>query len=307
MKKLTFILIASAIVFCQKASAQFTATSANPTTTSNDVSIKTTVAQGNLTILRDPQTTQVGSVITYPKAGLSIIENFGSGPFGAPCMTCTYANQRSPVFEIVSPTYSSGGGYVFQGYTTPLFTIGGSTQMTLGGIAKPGFSNTTYASNYFDGNSLLKGKVRLTNDAAVIAAADFSNAVFPYTFSVDNGNSRFLGKVQIGNLKRDVVADPNCLLSVNGDMFAKRVVVQTAGWADYVFANDYVLSSLADVEEYITQNKHLPDMPSEVEINASGIDVAEIQKLQQAKIEELTLYIIQLKKELDAVKVLISK
>jgi hypothetical protein len=63
---------------------------------------------------------------------------------------------------------------------------------------------------------------------------------------------------------------------------------------------------LSDLEKYISKNKHLPDIPSEQILLESGLDLAEMQKLQQAKIEELTLYIIQLQKKLDNLEKLIN-
>jgi hypothetical protein len=91
-------------------------------------------------------------------------------------------------------------------------------------------------------------------------------------------------------------------LSVDGDLICKKAIVQTSSWADYVFAPNYELMPLEKVEEYITENNHLPNMPSENYVLANGQDISEIQKLQQAKIEELTLYLIELKKEIEILK-----
>jgi hypothetical protein len=55
---------------------------------------------------------------------------------------------------------------------------------------------------------------------------------------------------------------------------------------------------LAEVETFIKENQHLPDIPSEDEIKASGIDVAQMNALLLKKIEELTLYVIELEKKL---------
>ena len=63
------------------------------------------------------------------------------------------------------------------------------------------------------------------------------------------------------------------------------------------FAKDYQLKSLEEVETYINENKHLPDVPSAEEVVKSGINVAEMDALLLQKIEELTLYMIELKKE----------
>ena len=65
-----------------------------------------------------------------------------------------------------------------------------------------------------------------------------------------------------------------------------------------MFKDDYRLMPLAEVEAYIQKNRHLPDLPSEAEIKASGIDVAQMNALLLKKIEELTLYVIELEKKL---------
>ncbi|MBP1651619.1 MAG: hypothetical protein H6Q26_1776 [Bacteroidetes bacterium] len=88
-------------------------------------------------------------------------------------------------------------------------------------------------------------------------------------------------------------------LAVNGTIGGTKLKV-TQSWADYVFAAGYKLPSLAEVEAHIKENHKLPDIPSEKQIAAEGLDVGEMQKLQMQKIEELTLYIIDLKKQLEA-------
>jgi predicted nuclease with TOPRIM domain len=73
-------------------------------------------------------------------------------------------------------------------------------------------------------------------------------------------------------------------------------------WADYVFEEDYCLKSLEEVEDFISINKHLPDIPSADEVAKCGIDVLEMDSKLLAKIEELTLYLIEMKKENDKLK-----
>ena len=95
-------------------------------------------------------------------------------------------------------------------------------------------------------------------------------------------------------------------LSVNGSVRAKEVVVE-AGWADYVFADDYKLKSLDEVELYIKEHKTLPNIPSEQEIKKQNIGLGEQNRLQQEKIEELTLYAIQQQKQIDILLERLSK
>jgi len=73
-------------------------------------------------------------------------------------------------------------------------------------------------------------------------------------------------------------------------------------WPDYVFDNKYKLQSLDEVEKFIQQNNRLPGIPSAITLESGGLNIGEMQKLQMEKIEELTLYIIGLKKEIEQLK-----
>jgi hypothetical protein len=103
------------------------------------------------------------------------------------------------------------------------------------------------------------------------------------------------GNIGIGTL------NPTFKLSVNGTIRTKEVVVET-GWADYVFDEKYPLRSLEDVERFIKTHKHLPNIPSAKEVEEKGLYMGDMQKKMMEKIEELTLYIIELKKEIESLK-----
>jgi hypothetical protein len=82
-----------------------------------------------------------------------------------------------------------------------------------------------------------------------------------------------------------------------------KVAVNGSGnWADYVFADDYKLMPLEEVEAFVNQNKHLPNVPSADEMAETGIDVAKVDAKLMEKIEELTLYMIEMKKEIKSLK-----
>ncbi len=81
---------------------------------------------------------------------------------------------------------------------------------------------------------------------------------------------------------------------------AEELFLTQSGWHDYVFQPDYDLKPLDELEEYINTNKHLPDIPSEEEVLRDGVKVGEMEGLLLKKIEELTLYIIEQNKRMEA-------
>jgi hypothetical protein len=91
----------------------------------------------------------------------------------------------------------------------------------------------------------------------------------------------------------------NYKLVVDGNIKCKKLRVDLQNWGDYVFDTNYELMDLNSIENYINLNKHLPGMPSAKEIEQEGADLGEIVKLQQVKIEELTLLMIQMQKQID--------
>jgi len=95
---------------------------------------------------------------------------------------------------------------------------------------------------------------------------------------------------------------PREKLSVNGNIRAKEIKVEATNWPDYVFDQDYKILGLDELDAYIKQHKHLPDMPSAKEVEAKGVELGEMNKLLLKKIEELTLHIIEMGREVKAQK-----
>ncbi|MBV7333437.1 hypothetical protein KFU94_35425 [Chloroflexi bacterium TSY] len=88
------------------------------------------------------------------------------------------------------------------------------------------------------------------------------------------------------------------MLAVNGTITAQEIVVTDSGWADFVFAGDYNLMPLPEVQQYIDDNGHLPGVPSANEVDENGVDLGKMQVTLLQKIEELTLYVINQDQEL---------
>lgn len=105
------------------------------------------------------------------------------------------------------------------------------------------------------------------------------------------------GNVGIGTL----TTDATYLLSVKGKIRAEEIRVQT-GWADFVFKPEYKLLSLSELESYIKENGHLPEIPSEQEVTENGVELGNISAKLLQKIEELTLYVIEQQKEINYLK-----
>jgi hypothetical protein len=92
----------------------------------------------------------------------------------------------------------------------------------------------------------------------------------------------------------------NVKLAVNGKILCEELeIALTSAWPDYVFNSDYRLSPLSEVDAFIKENNHLPGIPSANEIESNGLSVGEMNRLMMQKIEELTLYVIELEKKIN--------
>jgi hypothetical protein len=152
-----------------------------------------------------------------------------------------------------------------------------------------------------DGNEIMARfngsatNLNLQNEGGNVYIGDPTAFSSAHRLGVD-GNAVITGNVRIGT----TVTPSGYKLAVDGKMICTEVLVRlVANWPDYVFSKDYTLPNLDDVEKFIKKNNHLPGIPSAKEIETNGISVGEMQKMQMEKIEELTLYIIDLKKEIE--------
>ncbi|RYE19086.1 MAG: hypothetical protein EOP51_20630 [Sphingobacteriales bacterium] len=114
------------------------------------------------------------------------------------------------------------------------------------------------------------------------------------------------GTVLMGSSNLDNEVQTNAVgykLKVFGKIIGEEVRVQLkTAWPDYVFGEKYQRLSIDELEQFVTKNKHLPNIPSAAEVEANGQLLGEMQRKMMEKIEELSLYIIDLKKEIDLLK-----
>jgi hypothetical protein len=94
----------------------------------------------------------------------------------------------------------------------------------------------------------------------------------------------------------------NFSVKANGEVFARKYTTTLNNIPDYVFKSDYNLMPLNELRTYIKTNSHLPNIPSAKEMEASEVDLGEMNRLLLEKTEELTLYILQLEERIKSLE-----
>lgn len=165
-------------------------------------------------------------------------------------------------------------------------SFGDATGVNLGyGLGYIGFNGARSGSNW----SFLNDGA--SNGGAVIYSTIGGDLIFSCINSTGNSTQN-LTDTQIHN-RVSMTVNSNGLLRV------KEIQVKTDLWADYVFNADYKLRSLGEVETFIKENGHLPEVPSAKEVEENGLKLGEMNALLLKKIEELTLYVIEQNKRMD--------
>ena len=109
------------------------------------------------------------------------------------------------------------------------------------------------------------------------------------------------GYVHIGNSPGNT-SHPNAALTVYGESVSTAHYVTQNNWSDFVFDKKYTLMPLTELESFYKKNQHLPNVPSAKEMKQNGNNLGETDAILLQKVEELTLYIVELKKEVEALK-----
>lgn len=173
---------------------------------------------------------------------------------------------------------TSGAGIIAYSNNAPGTT--GRIDLVAGiGNATTTSNNTAYNFMYYAGNNVYSSYISIFRD----------------------------GKVTMGNITN---RPGDYKLYVEKGILTEKVRVAVQGtsyWADHVFADNYELKSLDEVEGYIKENKHLPEIPSAKDVVKNGVDLGAMDAKLLQKIEELTLYVIQQQKEIEQLKKQVNK
>jgi len=276
-----------------------------------------------------PSSGNVGIGTTTPAAALSFIDlnlsNSATGitwynpdptSFGISRTPGTWAGPNYQQMKvgwstgiILDPGFQYGVSYVN--------VVGGGLRVTAGSVLFPTLTadntqnkvvvcNTTNGTLFLRDASTLGGSGSgwaLTGNTAVNPATTFLGTTdnTPVAFRTNNVERMRVdvnGNVLIGKTSQ---TNTGYVLDVNGNVRANSVVVNTTG-ADFVFGSDYKLSPLKKLERFINEHHHLPGIAPAEEMQKRGVDLGDNQTRLLAKIEELTLYVIEQQKQIEALQ-----
>ncbi len=203
-------------------------------------------------------------------------------------------------------------GNVGIGTTTPIakLHVEGDTYVGTNPIKFLGASTGINKIQSFAGNVFGTWEFKSQFDNIILDAGANANNLRKIIFKIGGSDKMLIaenGNVGIGT------TNPDSKLAVNGTIHAKEVRVDLSGWPDYVFEPTYNLKPLSEIEAYIKENKHLPEVPAASEVEKNGLQLGEMNKLLMRKVEELTLHMIEQQKmietqnrEIEKLKILIK-
>jgi len=217
---------------------------------------------------------------------------------------------------------STGNSNMFIGSHAGRANTTGRSNMFIG--ANTGEANLGGEFNLFLGNGAGKANVSTSRNVYLGINAGYANKGSNNVFigyeagrglettdnqlyienSADTAEPLIYGDFARGVVAIDVNYVPNGYkFAVNGKAIAEEVQVMTRGtWPDYVFADDYNLMPLADLETEIKTLGHLPGVPSAEEVETNGHALGRMDAILLEKIEELTLHLIDINKEVKEVR-----
>lgn len=237
--------------------------------------------------------TRIGLFSRASGGDLNIAARFGSGDVEIENKLRVNTTSQNGVVHINS-TESSGGNAT----AIRIESNNSGSENTYGTLVSASNSNTGEVFGYYSTVSAAGANSR--------AYGIYASAPDPEDYALFGiGNAHVSGDLRIGT-----ISDPYSgayRVVVDGAILTEEVRVQNSTlWPDYVFNSDYDLKSLGEIEQFIEQNHHLPNIPPAATIEKDGIAIGDMQIRMMEKIEELTLHLIRQQKEIEALKIKIK-
>jgi hypothetical protein len=201
------------------------------------------------------------------------------------------------IFE--SKDSNDGGAFIFRSTqdsgTKDLLTINRFGSVGIG-ISNP--TRQLQIGNSSNYSAMYNDYLNTVNHMIFESKDSNDGGAFIFRSTQDSGTKDLLTINRFGSVGISTTTTGTHKLAVNGTIGAREIKVEASAWSDFVFEDNYQLKDLEEVESYIEENKHLPDVPSEKEVLENGIQLGEMDAKLLQKIEELTLYLINQNKQL---------
>jgi hypothetical protein len=185
--------------------------------------------------------------------------------------------------KVAVGTMSPQANFHIYGATRPNFKLQNSIS----------YLEVAVTNNYSDFNPF-------ASEGDVVFRTGSSKPYHRMVFSLNDDNQDGNSYIKFADNAKVIMAIyNNFIVRVNGKLIASELEVKTDIWSDFVFDPNYNLITLNDLEKYITEQKHLPGVPTQAEVLEKGVNVGEMNAILLQKIEELTLYLIEQDKKIE--------
>ena len=186
--------------------------------------------------------------------------------------------------------------------------------VTIGQVESPGYKLNVGGSLYLERAGIKVYVGRDISDTNAWIGTESNHGMFLginkqmcMYFDADYRNGYiWLETTDIRNIRQELKSKYTLFVG-RGVLSEDYAIAPKSTWADFVFSSDYALRTIAEVEEFVSENHHLPDVPSAKQVAEEGYSQHEMNKVLLQKIEELTLYTIQQQKEIEGLKSELNK
>ncbi|MDR0207352.1 MAG: hypothetical protein LBI45_08880 [Bacteroidales bacterium] len=207
-----------------------------------------------------------------------------------------------PLYKNVTTLFLSTDGKVGVGTKTPTtkFEISGGIKATTAEITKILTTNKVTIADVLTAQNADITSILTAQSADITSILTAQSADITSILTAKSADITGEFTAHSATITGLVTADR---IRVEDLLCAQEIIVQVRTcWPDYVFDKNYELMPLQELEQFVNENRHLPNVPSATEVETNGVNVAEMNAILLKKMEEMTLYIITLQKQIDELK-----